>query len=123
MGYQALNDRLTALLSQFDLNQSAGGCSLVIFHGGKLITALAHGTANIDKHTHDPIPWSSDTLSLNFSTGKGGACDPRSCVSQQSAFGIRYAHCTLLATVAQNGKNTITLRDILTHESGLFNIV
>ena len=123
MGYQALNDRLTALLSQFDLNQSAGGCSLVIFHGGKLITALAHGTANIDKHTHDPIPWSSDTLSLNFSTGKGVLVTLVHVLvsNQRLAYDTPIAH--YWQQFAQNGKNTITLRDILTHESGLFNIV
>ena len=71
MDYQALNQSLAQLLSQFDLNQKVGGCSLVIFHEGKAVTQLSHGIANIDKTNQQITPWQPSTLSLNFSKGKG----------------------------------------------------
>ncbi|HBI48315.1 MAG TPA: serine hydrolase, partial [Moraxellaceae bacterium] len=123
MDYQALNQHLAQLLSQFDLNQKVGGCSLVIFHQGKAVTQLAHGIANIDKTNQQVTPWQPSTLSLNFSTGKGILVTLIHILVSQKLLAYDKTLASYWPAFAQNGKDNITLRDILTHESGLFNIV
>lgn len=61
MDYHALNQQLAQILSQFDLNQSLGGGSLAIYHQGNLVTALTHGSAQIDKANR-----CSDTLDATY---------------------------------------------------------
>ena len=123
MDYQALNQNLAQLLSQFDLNQKVGGCSLVIFHQGKAVTQLAHGIANIDKTNQQITPWQPSTLSLNFSTGKGILVTLIHILVSQNLLAYDKTLASYWPAFAQNGKDSVTLRDILTHESGLFNIV
>ena len=123
MDYQALNQNLAQLLSQFDLNQKVGGCSLVIFHQGKPVTQLAHGIANIDKTNQQITPWQPSTLSLNFSTGKGILVTLIHILVSQNLLAYDKTLASYWPAFAQNGKDSVTLRDMLTHESGLFNIV
>lgn len=123
MDYQALNQNLAQLLSQFDLNQKVGGCSLVIFHQGKAVTQLAHGIANIDKTNQQITPWQPSTLSLNFSTGKGILVTLIHILVSQNLLAYDKTLASYWPAFAQNGKDSVTLRDMLTHESGLFNIV
>lgn len=123
MDYQAFNQHLAQLLSQFDLNQKVGGCSLVIFHEGKAVTQLAHGIANIDKTNQRITPWQPSTLSLNFSTGKGILVTLIHILVSQNFLAYDKTLASYWPAFAQNGKDSVTLRDILTHESGLFNIV
>lgn len=123
MDYQALNQNLAQLLSQFDLNQKVGGCSLVIFHQGKAVTQLAQGIANIDKTNQQITPWQSSTLSLNFSTGKGILVTLIHILVSQNLLAYDKTLASYWPAFAQNGKDSVTLRDILTHEAGLFNIV
>lgn len=123
MDYQALNQHLAQLLSRFDLNQKVGGCSLVIFHEGKTVTQLAHGVANIDKTNQQVTPWQPSTLSLNFSTGKGILVTLIHILVSQNLLAYDKTLASYWPAFAQNGKDNVTLRDILTHESGLFNIV
>ncbi|HCC65490.1 MAG TPA: hypothetical protein DEP59_00590, partial [Moraxella sp.] len=123
MDYQALNQNLAQLLSQFDLNQKVGGCSLVIFHQGKPVTQLAHGIANIDKTNQRITPWQPSTLSLNFSTGKGILVTLIHILVSQNLLAYDKTLASYWPAFAQNGKDSVTLRDMLTHESGLFNIV
>jgi len=123
MDYQALNQHLAQLLSQFDLNQKVGGCSLVIFHEGKAVTQLAHGIANVDKTNQQVTPWQPSTLSLNFSTGKGILVTLIHILVSQKLLAYDKTLASYWPAFAQNGKDSVTLRDMLTHESGLFNIV
>jgi len=123
MDYQALNQHLAQLLSRFDLNQKVGGCSLVIFHQGKTVTQLAHGVANIDKTNQQVTPWQPSTLALNFSTGKGILVTLIHILVSQNLLAYDKTLASYWPAFAQNGKDSVTLRDMLTHESGLFNIV
>lgn len=123
MDYQALNNRLSQLLAQFDLNQTLGGCSLTIFHQGKPVTKLAHGVANIDKVDQHITPWRPTTLSLNFSTGKGVLVTLIHVLVSQNLLAYDRAIASDWAAFGQNGKHTITLRDMLTHQAGLFDVV
>lgn len=123
MDYQALNQTLSQLFSQFDLNQTQGGCSLTIFHHGKPVTTLTHGVANIDKVDQHITPWQPTTLSLNFSTGKGILVTLIHVLVSQHILAYDNPIASYWPAFGQKGKDTVTLRDMLTHESGLFNIV
>ncbi|ELA08365.1 beta-lactamase [Moraxella macacae 0408225] len=118
MDYQQINATLSDILAKFDLNQPPGGGSLTIFHQGKLVTDLAFGVT----HQITQPKWTSHTLSLNYSTGKGvlvmlihilvnkGLLDYDTPISQYwQAF-------------ASQGKQNITLRHVLSHEAGLIDI-
>lgn len=124
VNYTQLNTQLRHILDNFDLNQAMGGCSLTILHHGQAVIQLAHGVANLDVSHNPPItvPWTTDTLSLNFSTGKGvlvtlihilvsqGLLDYDKPIAQYwTAFGAQH-------------KQAITLRHVLTHSAQLFDI-
>ena len=87
MDYQALNQNLAQLLSQFDLNQKVGGCSLVIFHQGKPVTQLAHGVANIDK-TNQQITLGSHLPIAEFFDRQGNTGYVDSYFSESKPFSV-----------------------------------
>jgi CubicO group peptidase (beta-lactamase class C family) len=57
--------RLQQLLTDLQLDDAPAGGALVVYHAGQCITRASVGMAQAD------MPWQADTLSLNFSTGKG----------------------------------------------------
>lgn len=122
MDYHALNQQLAQILSQFDLNQSLGGGSLAIYHQGNLVTALTHGSAQTDKATGAVTPWTPQTLSLNFSTGKGILVTLVHVLVSQGLLDYDTAIADYWPSFGQNGKQHITLRHVLSHEAKLFDI-
>lgn len=123
IAYQTLNDKLQNILQNFDLNQKMGGCALVIYHQGQCITALANGIAQINKETGDTVAWQIDTLSLNFSTGKGILSTLVHVLVSQGLLDYNKPIADFWQEFGQNGKQHITLADVLSHQSGLFRIV
>ncbi|MFW2177060.1 MULTISPECIES: serine hydrolase domain-containing protein [unclassified Moraxella] len=122
MDFNSLNQQLSKLLANFDLNQKYGGGSLVIFYQGQVVTTLAHGIAKLDRTTGDTTPWTIDTLSLNFSTGKGVLVTLIHRLVSEGILAYDRPISEYWQAFAQNGKQAISLRDILTHEAGLFDI-
>lgn len=122
MNYNALNQQLASILQGFDLNQPLGGCSLVIYHRGQCVSALAHGTATIDKATGARTPWTPHTLALNFSTGKGVLVTLVHCLVAQGLLDYDTPIATYWADFAQNAKDTVTLRDVLSHRANLYDV-
>lgn len=120
--YQALNQRLQDLLTGFDLNQTLGGCSLSVFHQGQCVVQLAHGVAQRDKLTGEFIPWTPHTLALNFSTGKGVLVTLIHVLVSQGMLAYDVPIAEFWPAFAQAGKSTITLRQVLSHTAGLYDI-
>lgn len=123
MDYERLNSQLQHCLNQFDLDQPMGGCSLAVFHHGKPVSLLSHGTARLDKLTGEQTPWTPDTLSLNFSTGKGILVTLIHVLVTHDFLAYDRAIAHDWPAFAQHGKDKITLRDVLSHEARLFDIV
>lgn len=121
LDYTVLNQTLSYILSQFDLNQKMGGCSITIFHQGKPVTQLAHGIARLDD-TGQGVTWTGDTLALNFSTGKGVLVTLIHILVSQGLLQYDTPISDYWADFGQNGKQTITLRHVLSHEANLFDI-
>lgn len=121
MDVSNLQATLTQLLANFDLNQTQGGCSLSIFYQGKPMIELAHGVANFD-NDGQPIPWQADTLALNFSTGKGVLVTLIHVLVSKGLLNYDMPIRKFWTEFGQNGKQTITLRHVLSHEANLFDI-
>ena len=108
--------RLQQLLDNLQLDDAPAGGSLVVFHKGKCIVQASVGLARED------LAWSADTLSLNFSTGKGVlATLVHVLVSQQMLeYDLPIAH--YWPAFAAQGKEQITLRNVMSHQANLFSI-
>lgn len=118
MDYQNLNVSLQSLLNQFDFQAVKGGCSLTIFHHGKQVSAINFGEPNI----HGQTTWDNHTLSLNYSTGKGVLTTLIHILVSKNLLNYDVPIAQYWTKFAENGKQNITLRNVLCHEAGLFDI-
>lgn len=118
MDYQRINATLSEILTKFDLNQQQGGGSLTIFHQGKLVTDLAFGTTHQTLKAH----WTSHTLSLNYSTGKGVLVTLIHILVNKGLLNYDTPISQYWTAFASHGKENITLRQVLSHEAGLIDI-
>ncbi len=109
---------LAAVQARFDENfrmRGELGASVSIWHEGREILSLADGWRD-RQHT---IPWTDDTLVLMWSITKGLAA---ACVLHAlAADGVPLAApvAALWPEFARNGKDAVTLAQLLSHQSGL----
>ena len=68
------------------------------------------------------MPWTCDTLALNFSTGKGVLVTLIHVLVSQGLLDYDVPIVEYWADFAKNGKQDITLRQVLSHEAKLFDI-
>lgn len=114
------NKTLQAYLDNFALDQKQGGCSLTIFYQGEKVTSLGAGVAFVAGEKL--IPFTPNTLSLNFSTGKGILVTLIHVLVSQKLLDYDTPIAQYWQNFAQNGKQNITLRQVLSHEAGLFEV-
>ncbi len=108
--------RLQQLLTDLQLDDAPAGGAVAVYQAGQCIAQASTGMARPD------MSWQPDTLAINFSTGKGVlATLVHVLVSQQL---IEYdkpiAH--YWPEFAANGKDQITLRQVMSHQADLFSI-
>ncbi len=99
---------------QFD-ERPAGG-ALMVMHKGQMVVDAAIGQAMPNQ------PWQSHTLSVNFSIGKGVMATLIAILASQGLLDYDKPIYHYWTEFGVNGKDGITLRHILTHTAGLFNI-
>ena len=109
-------NKLQQLLTDLQLDDAPAGGAVAVYQAGQCIAQASTGMARPD------MPWQPDTLAINFSTGKGVlATLVHVLVSQQL---IEYdkpiAH--YWPEFAANGKDQITLRQVMSHQADLFSI-
>ena len=111
-----IQQRLQQLLTDLQLDDAPAGGALVVYQAGQCIAQASVGMARAD------LSWSPDTLSLNFSTGKGVlATLVHVLVSQQLLdYDQPIAECWPAFTA--QGKEQITLRSVMSHQANLFSI-
>lgn len=110
--WQDFSGVLTSL--QFD-DAPAGG-ALVIYQNGREVVNVSVGQALPNQ------PWTDQTLSVNFSIGKGVLATLVAALVSQGLLNYDVPIVQYWQKFGTNGKQNITLRHILTHTSGLFNI-
>lgn len=111
-----LQAQLTQLMKDLQLEDVLAGGSVVVYHEGQLVAEASVGYALPDK------AWTKDTLSLNFSTGKGVLVTLIHILVTHKLLDYDQPLALYWSEFGANGKQNITLRDVLTHQSGLFNI-
>lgn len=97
--------------------KGAGGAALCIYHRGERVVDIWGGTTN-QAGNH----WQPDTLSLSFSTTKGIASTLLHILADQGKVDYDKPVARYWPEFAQSGKATITVRQLLCHEAGLYGI-
>ncbi|WP_296403186.1 serine hydrolase domain-containing protein [Psychrobacter sp.] len=111
-----LQTQLAQLMQKLQLDDAPAGGSLVVYHKGELIAE-----ANVGYAVPNML-WDKNTLSLNFSTGKGVLVTLIHVLVSQNYLNYELPIADYWPEFAENGKHDITLRQVLTHQAGLFNI-
>ncbi|MEC5210244.1 CubicO group peptidase (beta-lactamase class C family) [Psychrobacter sp. PL15] len=111
-----LQQCLQQLLADLQLDDAPAGGSLVVYQAGKCIARASIGMAQAE------LPWQPDTLSLNFSTGKGVLATLVHVLVTQQLLDYDLPIASYWPAFAANGKADITLRGVMSHQAGLFAI-
>jgi len=96
------------------LERTDGGAAVAIFHRGEPVVDLWGG-----KRTPDGDPWEADTLAMCFSTTKGVASFALHLQAEAGLVDYDERVATYWPEFAQNGKENITVRHVLSHSAGL----
>lgn len=98
----------------FDGDKAGGAC--VIFKDGQCVLEYAFGQANANDD------WSSRTLSVNFSIGKGVLATLVAVLVSAGILDYDKPIAHYWTDFGTNGKEQISLLDVLAHRANLFNI-
>lgn len=104
------------ILQSLQFDAAPAGGALVIMHKGQTVVDTAIGEALPDQ------PWDSHRLSVNFSIGKGVMATLIAVLVSKGLLDYDKPICHYWSEFGVNGKENTTLRHILTHTAGLFNI-
>lgn len=99
------------------LPKRAGGASLAVMHRGELVVDVWGGTR--DEHGS---PFEADTLALSFSTTKGVMSTLAHIFASRGELDYDAKVARYWPAFAANGKQDITVRNVMRHEAGLYPI-
>ncbi len=115
-----LDPRFQDLAQQFSRMQDArteqGGAALVVYFQGKKVVDIWTGKKS------ETEQWQANTPSLCYSTGKGVLATLAHVLVSEGFLDYDSPVAKYWPEFAQNGKSNITLRHMLSHQSGLFDI-
>lgn len=111
-GFEAVRD---AFIENFSRRKELGAACCVYRHGEKVVD-LWGGVRN--KATGEP--WEEDTMVLVYSASKGFAAMTLALAHSRGWLDYEERVCTYWPEFAQRGKETITVRQLLAHQAGLF---
>lgn len=111
-----IQQQLQQLLSELQLDDAPAGAAVVVYQGDNCMAQASVGMAQAN------MPWQADTLSLNFSTGKGVLATLVHVLVSKGLLDYDATIASYWADFAANGKADITLRALLSHQADLFAI-
>jgi CubicO group peptidase (beta-lactamase class C family) len=111
-GFEAVRD---AFAENFSRRDELGGACCA-YHRGEKIVDLWGGVRN--KATGEP--WQEDTMVIVYSTTKGLAAMTLAVAHSRGWLDYEERVCRYWPEFAQQGKETITVRQLLAHQAGLF---
>ncbi|WP_350558540.1 serine hydrolase [Psychrobacter sp. CAL346-MNA-CIBAN-0220] len=111
-----LQQLMQQLLTDLQLDDAPAGGSLVVYQAGKCIAQASIGMAQLES------PWQPNTLSLNFSTGKGILATLVHVLVAKQLLDYDVPIASYWPAFAANGKADITLRAVMSHQADLFAI-
>jgi len=94
-----------------------GGAALAVYHGGEKVVDVWGGSRG------DGHDWAEDTLSISFSTTKGLASTLLHVYADRGLVDYDAPVARYWPEFAQAGKEAVTVRQVLSHEAGLYAIV
>lgn len=100
------------------LERGEQGAACTIFHRGVKVVDLWGGY----RCTKTASPWTKQTLCLAFSVTKGMAAAAMAVAHSQGLFELDECVATYWPEFAQNGKEQITVRELLAHQAGLTSV-
>jgi CubicO group peptidase (beta-lactamase class C family) len=98
------------------IGRTNGGAAVSVYHRGEAVVDLWGGTGVDDE------PWERDTVAMCFSTTKGVASTALHVLADRGLVDYDEPVATYWPEFAQNGKETLTVRHVLTHSAGLHRI-
>ncbi len=107
----------TAKLFEKQVKAFPGGAALAVYHHGEKVVDLWAGVMD-EKGT----PWHEDTMAVSFSTTKGIASTALHVCADRGLIDYDAPVCRYWPEFAQQGKQDVTVRHVLTHQAGLFAI-
>jgi CubicO group peptidase (beta-lactamase class C family) len=103
------------------LRRTNGGAAVAVYHRGEPVVDLWGGTRDADA-PGGPQPWERDTVAMCFSTTKGVASTALHVLADRGQVSYDEPVATYWPEFAQNGKEGVTVRHVLTHSAGLHRI-
>ena len=110
--FVAVADRLRE-----QLRVSSGGAAVCVYHRGRCVADLWGGIRDRDGRR-----WQEDTMAPSYSTSKGVAATLVHILVDRGLLDYDDRVAKHWPEFAQNGKGRITLRQVLSHQSGLYHI-
>lgn len=95
---------------------SFGGAALVVYFQGEKVVDIYMGKKSLNED------WKADTLSMCYSTGKGVLATLVHILVSRGILAYNVPIAAYWPEFANNGKEKITLRHILSHQSGLLDL-
>lgn len=115
-----VDERFIDLAEQFSRLQDGrtqfGGAALVVYFQGQKVVDIFTGKKSETEN------WNNQTLSVCYSTGKGVLATLAHILVSEGFLDYDTPVAQYWSEFGQNGKKQITLRHILSHQSGLFDI-
>ncbi|MBW2725269.1 MAG: beta-lactamase family protein, partial [Deltaproteobacteria bacterium] len=99
------------------LERQKGGAALCIYHHGECVVDLWGGYLDSAR-----TPWRRDTMAPSFSTTKGVTSTLMHIMSDRGLIDYDARVADYWPEFARRGKQDITIRQILTHQAGLYHI-
>ncbi|WP_280448595.1 serine hydrolase domain-containing protein [Nocardia brasiliensis] len=115
-GRMLVDDRFTAVAAKFFAmfrRRRQGGGALAVYLDGEPVLDIWAGWADPERR------WRSDTMALTYSTGKGVAATVAHRLIERGLLDLDAPVATYWPEFAANGKDAITVRDVLNHRAGL----
>lgn len=97
--------------------KGGGGASICVYHRGEKVVDMWGGTR--DEHG---TPWQEDTISLSYSTTKGVASTLLHILADRDLVDLNEPVASYWPEFAAGGKEHITVRQLMCHEAGLYDI-
>ncbi|TCM67000.1 CubicO group peptidase (beta-lactamase class C family) [Acinetobacter calcoaceticus] len=108
---------LAVQFSRLQVSRGAlGGAALAVYFQGELVVDIFTGNKSATE------AWAQDTLSICYSTGKGVLATLAHIMVSQGILDYDTPIMHYWPEFAQNDKENITLRHVLSHQSGLYDI-
>lgn len=99
------------------LPRYAGGGAVCVYHRGECVVDLWGGYSDDEGN-----PWSKDTMAPSFSTTKGVCSTLLHIFADRGLVDYDEKVSTYWPEFAQAGKSNITVRQVMSHQSGLYHI-